>query len=73
MTENEFLQLLYRGESESLDFKSEQYAFVGASEAKKAQLLKDILAFANAWRNDPAYMSLLTINRFCCQRHSYSP
>src|SRR2546427_803990 len=29
VTENEFAQLLYRGESESLDFKSEQYLFVG--------------------------------------------
>lgn len=56
MTENEFVQLLYRGESESLDFKSEQYVFVGASEEAKAELLKDILAFANAWRNDPAYI-----------------
>ena len=56
MTENEFVQLLYRGESESLDFKSEQYVFVGASEEEKAKLLKDILAFANAWRNEPAYI-----------------
>jgi len=56
VTENEFVQLLYRGESESLDFKSEQYVFVGASEEEKAELLKDILAFANAWRNDPAYI-----------------
>ena len=56
MTENEFVQLLYRGESESLDFKNEQYVFVGASEEAKAELLKDILAFTNAWRNDPAYI-----------------
>jgi len=54
VTENEFFQLLYRGESESLDFKSVQYRFVGASEEQKAELLKDILAFANAWRNEPA-------------------
>src|SRR2546430_2650007 len=56
VTEDEFVQLLYRGESESLDFKSEQYVFMGASEGKKAELLKDILAFANAWRNDTAYI-----------------
>src|SRR5712692_2114815 len=56
VTDNEFVQLLYRGESESLDFKSEQYVFVGASQGKKAELLKDILAFANAWRNDTAYI-----------------
>ena len=56
MTENEFVQLLYRGESESLDFKSEQYVFVGAGDGAKAELLKDILAFANAWRNEPAYI-----------------
>ena len=56
MTENEFVQLLYRGESESLDFKSEQYSFGGAGDEDKAELLKDILAFANAWRNQPAYI-----------------
>ena len=56
VTDDEFVQLLYRGESESLGFKSEQYVFVGASDAQKAELLKDILAFANAWRNEPAYI-----------------
>ena len=56
MTENEFAQLLYRGESESLDFKRDQYVFVGASDVQKAELLKDILAFANSWRNEPAYI-----------------
>lgn len=48
--------LLFRGESESLDFKREQYRFAGADESGKAELLKDILAMANAWRNEDAYI-----------------
>lgn len=51
-------QLLYRGESEALDFKREQYRFVGASDSDKAELLKDILAMANAWRDGPAHILL---------------
>jgi hypothetical protein len=54
VTEDELRQLLYRRESETLDFKRDQYAFAKADEAQKAELLKDILAFANAWRSTPA-------------------
>jgi predicted HTH transcriptional regulator len=46
--------LLYQEESESLDFKSAQYPFAKATNAEKAELLKDILAFANAWRQSDA-------------------
>ncbi|HTH45900.1 MAG TPA: ATP-binding protein, partial [Candidatus Limnocylindria bacterium] len=49
-------QLLYRGESESLDFKRDQYPFIGADDATKGELLKDILAMANSWRNESAYI-----------------
>jgi hypothetical protein len=49
-------KLLYRGESEILDFKSEQYRFEKASDEEKSGLLKDIMAFANAWRDSEAYI-----------------
>ena len=48
--------LLYQGEGTTLDFKSEQYRFSGATDDEKSELLKDILAFANAWRNADAYI-----------------
>jgi len=51
-------QLLHEEESTSLDFKSEAYKFSGANEFQKSELLKDILAFANAWRRSTAYILL---------------
>jgi len=51
-----FDALLYRGESEMLDFKVDQYAFAGAQDHEQSELLKDILAFANAWRDSDAYI-----------------
>jgi len=47
-------ELLFRGESETLDFKRDQYPFVGADDASKSELLKDILAMGNAWRVETA-------------------
>lgn len=49
-------QLLYESESEVLDFKEQQYAFAGADDDQKSELLKDILGFANAWRRSEAYI-----------------
>lgn len=49
-------QLLNDDENSRLDFKVAQYNFVGATDDKKAELLKDIIAFANAWRNEDAYI-----------------
>lgn len=49
-------QLLNEEESSSLDFKRDQYPFVKASEAQKSELLKDILAIANAWRRVDAHI-----------------
>ncbi|WP_394849692.1 ATP-binding protein [Pendulispora brunnea] len=43
-------------ESDVLDFKSAQYLFSGATEDQKSELVKDILAFANAWKTDDAYI-----------------
>ena len=51
-----FESLLHEEESETLDFKSEQYRFSKASEREKSELLKDILGFANAWRRTDAYV-----------------
>jgi hypothetical protein len=49
-------QLLHEGESSSLDYKRNQYPFVGATDDDKSELLKDILAFANGWRHTEAYI-----------------
>lgn len=48
--------LLNEEESSTLDFKREQYRFTKASDGEKSELLKDILAFANAWRHADAYI-----------------
>lgn len=49
-------QLLNEDESSSLDFKRDQYSFDRASAQQKSELLKDILAFTNAWRRTSAYI-----------------
>jgi len=48
--------LLYEEEGPTLDFKSQQYQFEGASDSEKAEILKDVLAFANAWRRADAFI-----------------
>jgi len=48
--------LLYEEESNTLDFKSEQYEFVNATDYQKSRLLQDILSFANTWRRSDAYI-----------------
>lgn len=48
--------LLFADEDASLDFKREQYAFEGADKDSKSELLKDVLAFANAFRRADAYI-----------------
>lgn len=49
-------QLLFEEEGNTFDFKSEQYRFSGATDEEKVELLKDIIAFANAWRRTDAYI-----------------
>lgn len=49
-------QLLHQQESESLDFKRDQYAFESTTNDAKSELLKDILAFANSWCLGDAYI-----------------
>jgi|HubBroStandDraft_1064217.scaffolds.fasta_scaffold01793_2 hypothetical protein len=49
-------RLLYESEGDALDFKRDQYPFVGATDEQKSELLKDILAFANSWRRTDAFI-----------------
>jgi len=51
-------RLRYKSEGTDIDFKSKQYAFAGANEFEKSEILKDVLAMANAWREGPAYILL---------------
>jgi len=45
------ISLLLRSESETLDFKRDGYPFADATDDKKGELLKDLLAIANAWKD----------------------
>ncbi|MDB5992605.1 MAG: ATP-binding protein [Herbaspirillum sp.] len=57
MEDNALIQrLLFSGEGDALDFKLRQYEFENADDDKKSDLLKDILAFSNAWRTTTAYI-----------------
>ena len=49
-------ELLNEDENSSLDFKRDQYQFSGASDEEKSEIIKDILAFANAWRRTDAFI-----------------
>ncbi len=49
-------ELLNEDESSTLDFKRDHYPFEKATDEQKSELLKDILAFANAWRRTDAYI-----------------
>ena len=49
-------QLLHEEEGTTLDFKQDQYAFDGADDRAKSELLKDILALANAFRRSDSYI-----------------
>lgn len=51
-------ELRYKSEGTDIDFKSAQYRFIGGNEENKAELLKDILAMANAWRDGSGYILL---------------
>jgi hypothetical protein len=48
--------LLNQGEGDGLDYKSGQYPFAGATDEQKAELLKDMLAMANAWKIADAFI-----------------
>jgi hypothetical protein len=48
--------LLHEEESAALDFKRDQYPFAGASPEEKSEILKDVIAFANAFRRTDAFI-----------------
>jgi hypothetical protein len=48
--------LLNMSESDTLDFKQEQYPLANATPEQEGELVKDILAFANAWKRSDAHM-----------------
>jgi hypothetical protein len=56
MTRELLEQLLREGESARLDYKQESYPFADAEPEDKEELLKDVLAFANAWQSQDAYI-----------------
>jgi len=56
MTFSDIEPLLYEDESTTLDFKREQYKFIGTTNEEKSELLKDILSFVNAWRRSDAFI-----------------
>ncbi len=60
LTLEQIRELVLEGESNRLDFKREQYHFIGqsgqAGDKEKAKLLKDVLAFANAFRKNSAFI-----------------
>ena len=51
-------ELLYEEEGAALDFKREQYPFNSETAHQKSEIIKDILAFSNAWRRGDAYILL---------------
>lgn len=56
---NELLDALrYKSEGTDLDFKQAQYRFAGGTDYEKSEMLKDILAMANAWRDGTGYILL---------------
>jgi hypothetical protein len=50
--------LRYKSEGTEIDFKSAQYRFVNGIQDDKAEMLKDFLAMANAWRDGTGYILL---------------
>ncbi len=56
INERQINQFCLHGESNCVDYKRAQYAFLAAEDAKKSELLKDVLCFANAFRSVPAYI-----------------
>lgn len=56
ISDEDLEQLRFKGEGADLDFKQAQYPFAGATDHQKSELLKDILAMANAYRTGPGYI-----------------
>ncbi|RHX83916.1 AlbA family DNA-binding domain-containing protein [Leptospira stimsonii] len=63
MNDEYFTRFLFESESDSLDFKRDQYKFTNASDEEKSKLLKDILAMANSWRQSDGYIVLGVLDK----------
>ena len=55
--------MLYGSEGSALDFKRDQYKFNKATNEEKSELLKDILAMANAWESGERYIILGIVDK----------
>lgn len=56
MNQETLTTILQQSEGDALDFKRDQYPFVGVLDEARAELLKDVLAFANAWKTSDAHI-----------------
>src|SRR5690349_8412269 len=56
MNSAQFEALLHEDETVLLDFKRDQYPFAKATDDQKAEILKDILGFVNAWRRADSFI-----------------
>lgn len=56
MTQNQLEALLYRCESDVLDLKREAYQLAAGDDIGQSEFIKDVLAFANAWRTEDAHI-----------------
>ncbi|RWD69249.1 ATP-binding protein [Mesorhizobium sp.] len=56
LTDALLAELQCRGEGSDLDYKAERYPFAKASDDEKSEILKDILALANAHRDSTGYI-----------------
>lgn len=56
LTDEAIVAPQHKGGGSDLDYKVERHKFEKATDGEKSELLKDILAFANAYRDGPAYI-----------------
>ncbi|MGC4120487.1 MAG: ATP-binding protein [Myxococcales bacterium] len=55
--------LLNMAEGDTLDFKRDQYPLAEATDEEKSELVKDVLAFANAWKTSDAHIVIGALER----------
>jgi hypothetical protein len=49
-------RLLLEGEGSHLDYKEAQYVLTNGAQHQKAEIVKDVLAMANSWRTEEAFI-----------------
>ena len=70
ISDNALEQMLFENESPTLDFKRDQYAFEGAPDTDKCELLKDILFHGS---NLVSAFMLIFVETSCCHGESIRP